>query len=162
MKKFGFLIIVGAALLFSCKKSDSRGGSPGPIPAGLVGNWQLVQVYGFIGPSNFVDTPKTDSTVLLTFGSDGIYSSLLNDRTVCQGNFSARVDSFYPGWSFLQLTKFKTTGVLWSITEYVDINGHIVLSDSSGIYMNISHDTLNLSPDFFGYDAHHFFVFLKR
>jgi len=122
-----------------------------------------VQVHGFVGPNDFVDTPAADSAVLLMFRSDNTYISLLNGQTVCQGYFSVGVDSFMTGWSILQLTDFETTGLLFSLKGYyLDGSGQLVLSDTSQMFMNISHDTIILSPDYWGYDAQHIFVFLKQ
>lgn len=155
MQKISFLLVIGVTMLFSCKKSGSHGGTTGPIPPGLANNWQLVQVHGWAGASGlFVDTPAADSVVLLTFRSDGTYTSFLNGQIVCQGNFSVDT-SPYRGWNNLALINFKPTGLAWAYSNPS-------FGDSSWTYLNISHDTLNLSPDYISYDAQHIFVFLQQ
>lgn len=154
MQKISFLLVIGVTMLFSCKKSGSHSTTTGAIPAGLANNWQLAQVHGWVGPTDFVDTPAADSIVLLTFRSDGTYTSFLNGQIVCQGNFVVDT-SLYRGWSNLALINFKPTGLPWAYSNPS-------FGDSSWTYLNISHDTLNLSPDYNSYDALHIFVFLQQ
>lgn len=165
MKKLLSLSIIAVAFLFSCKKNAAGirySVGQKPIETGLVNSWRLVQDYGFVGPNPFVETPPADSTVLFIFSLDNMYTSFLKGQAVRHGSFSVEVDPFATGWNYLQLTNFDSTGVVWSSKEYLESNGQLVLSDTSQLVMNISHDTLILSPDYGGYDAQHFFVFLKQ
>jgi hypothetical protein len=160
MKTLLFLGVIVVAFLFSCKKSGAGGGGSGN--AGLVNSWQLVQVNVTAGANSFIETPSADSSVLLTFKPDSTYASFLNGQPVAQGSFSFGADTIFPGWQLLKMKNFETTGLLWATGDYeAGPGGQLILIDDR-TDVNISHDTLYLTPNLGSFGGLDIFVFLKQ
>jgi hypothetical protein len=161
MKTLLLPALVSIIFIGACRKS-SPGGNGNPANASLINSWQLLRVDATVGLNSFVETPSADSAVLLTFKSDGSYASYLNGQLVSQGSFSTSPDSSEPGWSLLEMNNFQTTGLVEAWNLYEDTGaGPLVLIDNQ-MAVNVSQDTLYMTPGFVSYGGWDVYVFLKE
>jgi hypothetical protein len=149
---------LAVALTTGCTKPKS---AQSIETATLANNWQLAQVNEWIGAGAYSKTPAADSSVLLELNLDGTYTSLLNGHLVCQSTWSFNIDSNNAKSGGLELNNFVQTGLFDVWTESQDNNGVLTVIDNR-MEVNISHDTLYLSPGFISFGGGATYIFLKK
>jgi len=137
MKTPSYLVILFVLTLSACHKSNASKASSG--------GWLLVQKDWALGAGGGTLTPSKDSAVLLQLNGNGTYVSKLDSKPIAQGSYSITIDTSYYNDQVLELKNFKTTGIFTSFIIFqIGTNGQVV-SESDGLILKISNDTLKLS-----------------
>lgn len=112
----------------------------------FTGNWTLIKsVQIWFTGAQFATYPAKDSAVSLILSTDYTYQSKLNNVVVSKGNYTVSTPSVQPllTSSFqrdLKLQNFQLTGIFQENT------GQITPPDTANFLMNVSQDTMTLTP----------------
>src|SRR5436309_11632504 len=108
MKNILFFVLAFIVVLGACRKSGLNSSS---LDSAGTTKWQLVQKNWAVGASYGIMVPAKDSPVVLALNSNSTYVSLLNGKTISQGDYSITTDTTVYHRQVLELNNFNTTGI---------------------------------------------------
>ena len=134
-------IIFLMTVFTACTKSSTTGSN-----TTVTGNWSLVKSVWMAG-GNYTTYPAKDSAVSLLLNANGTYQSTLNGIVISKDNYTISNDITFNEQD-LKLQNFHATGIFSPLVLYHEnSNGQIVSVDTTNFIINISRDTLILTPD---------------